>query len=116
MLPWDPHVNSWFEYDQSFLVPLWGQQLSKALNSELDIFKSKTPTDVRLIKSPGLDRLLKFEFVKSIVILLPLDTIPLLVWVLPSPALPLLILSGTMFELLELYEDESSSDFEQAWI
>ena len=101
LLPWDPHVNSWFEYDQSFLVPLWGQQLSKALNSELDIFNSKTPTDVRFKKSPGLERLLKFEFVRSIVILLPLDTIPLLVWVAPPLALPLLISSGTMFELLE---------------
>ena len=99
------------EYDQSFLVPLWGQQLSKALNSVLDIFKSKTPTEVRFIKSPGLERLLKLEFVRSIVMLLPLDTIPLLVWV-PPP----LVLSGTMFELLELYEDDSSSDFEQAWI
>ena len=79
LLPCELHVNSWFEYDQSFLVPLCGQQLSKALNSELDIFKSKTPTEVRFIKSPGLERLLKLELVRSIVMLLPLDTIPLLV-------------------------------------
>ena len=111
LLPCDPHVNSWFEYDQSFLVPLWGQQLSKALNSELDIFKSKTPTDVKFIKSPGFERLLKFEFVRSIVMLLPLETIPLFGWLLLPD-----VLSGDMSKLLEPYDDDSSSDFEQAWM
>jgi hypothetical protein len=78
VFPCVPHLNSSFAYDHAFFEPLCGQQLSKALKFVFEIFKRRTPTDVRLIKSPGLDKPLNVEFVRSKVNVLPLSVIPLL--------------------------------------